>query len=300
MPKKKVMSLYKILHWLALFLCFIAVLQEIVFFLGFSVEKIGVHFVDVRFGLMRTPSLLGHPNVFGLYALLFFILDFSLYRRFRGHNLLFLSGIILSCSRVAWIALYFCFFSLLIQKDKKIIGVFVLVTIIITAIFIPYLLSAKELTSEHYFRRYTVLKSVEIWKEHPFLGVGPGMYGGWITPLFTSPIYEKYQFEIRWIEMLKRHRTLDSFLVSNLAESGLLGTLGFVVLLIILWKVSRREAQLAEDPFRKRMLCGFSVMPIVITAYFSTNVLNVTPFLLTYTLLFGMVLGAKDENLVSQ
>jgi len=53
---------------------------------------------------------------------------------------------------------------------------------------------------------------------------------------------------------------------------------------------------LAKNPFRKGMLSGFSVMPIAIAAYLFTNVLNVTAFLLTYSLLFGMVLGMRDEN----
>lgn len=295
-PKKEVVSLYKILHWLALFLCLVAILQEIAFFLGFSVEKMGVHFVDLRFGFMRTPSLLGHPNVFGLYALLFFILDFSLHRRLRGQNLLFLLGIILSGSRVSWVALCFAFLYLLIQKNKKIVvGIFALISAIVV-ILTPYLSTAKELTSETYFRRYTILKSLGIWEDHPFWGVGPGMYGGWITPSFFSPVFKKYQFALQWIETIKRHRTLDCFWFQNLAEIGLLGTLNFIILLIVLWRVARRETLLAKDPFRKGILSGFSVMPIVIAAYLFTNVLNVTAFLLTYSLLFGMVLGMKDEN----
>ena len=60
------------------------------------------------------------------------------------------------------------------------------------------------------------------------------------------------------------------------------------------------EALLSNDPFRKAMLSGFSVIPIVIAAYLFTNVLNVTPFLLTYSMLLGMVLGMKDENTPNQ
>ncbi|MCD6317777.1 hypothetical protein J7M02_01765, partial [Candidatus Aerophobetes bacterium] len=140
-PKKEIVCLYKVLHRLALFLCIIAILQEIAFFGGFPVEKLGASadFVYMRFGFMRTPSLMGHPNVFGLYALLFFILDFGLYRCFGWQNILFLSGIILSGSRIVWVALCFAFFYFLIRKNKEIaVGIFALITAIVVML-IPYL-----------------------------------------------------------------------------------------------------------------------------------------------------------------
>ena len=300
-PKKELVNLYKILHRLALFLCIIAILQEITFFWGGPVEKLGAstNFVYLRFGFMRTPSLMEHPNVFGLYSLLFFLLDFSLCRRLRWQNLFLLSGIILSGSRVTWAALYFAFFYLLIQRNKKIIKVFVLVTIIIAFALIPYLRAAKELSSEEYFRRYAILKSVEILEDYPFLGVGPGMYGGWITPNFASPVFQKYQFDPQWIEEIEQHRTLDCFWFQHTAETGLLGALSFIILLIVLWRVTRKEALLAKDSFRKGILSAFSVIPIVIIIYLFANVLNVTPFLLTYNILFGMTLGMKDEDIVN-
>jgi len=301
-PKPYILGLYKILHRLALIFCIIAILQEMCYFLGLPVEILGAStdYVYLRFGFMRTPSLLGHPNVFGLYALLFFILDFSLYRRFRWQNMLFLSGIFLSGSRIVWVALYFSLFYLLIQKNKKIIATFILMTIAIACILLPYLSTSKEVTSETYFRRYTILKSIEIFKDYPIMGVGPGMYGGWITSEFTSYIFDKYQFAPQWIENIKKHRTLDCFWFQNLAEIGLLGTLSFIILLIVLWMIARREAILSNGLFRRKMLSGFSVIPIVIAAYLFTSVLNVTAFLLTYTMLFGMVLGMKDENTVSE
>jgi len=301
-PRRKVISLYKLLHSLALFLCLVAILQEIVFFIGGDVAKIGASdaFVYMRFGLMRTPSLLGHPNVFGLYSLLFFILDFSLHRRLRWQNLLLFSGIILSGSRIAWAAFYITFFYLLIQRNRRILLMFVLVTTIIIAVTIPYLQTFKELTSETYYRKYTILKSIEIWKDHPFLGVGSGMYGGWIIHGFESPVFEKYGFKPEWLEMMKKHRTLDSFWFQHLAESGLFGTSIFIILLIVLCTVARREMLLAKDLFRRRMLCAFSVIPIIITAYLFANVLNVTAFLLTYCMLFGIVLGIKDESPLNQ
>jgi len=171
-----------------------------------------------------------------------------------------------------------------------------MVILIAIAILLASLKKAKELTSEDYFRRYTILKSVEIWKDHPLLGVGPGMYGGWITPGFRSPVFEKYQFESRWIEAVERSRTLDSFWFQNIAEIGLLGTSAFIILLFILWYTAIKKAKLSSDLYRQRLLLGFSAVPIVIGFYLFTNTLNITSFLLTYGVLFGMTLGMKDEN----
>jgi hypothetical protein len=303
-PKTKTLFLYNMLHRVALFLCTFAILQEIAFLVGFPVEKLmaNVEYIYTfkRFGFIRTPSLMWHPNEFGLYALFFFILDFSIKRRLRWQNLLLLAGIILSGSRIVWAALFFTFFYLLIQKNKRIIGACFLATMIAIAILVPSLKTAEELTSENYFRRYTILKSVEIWKDHPLLGVGPGMCGGWITPGFRSPIFEKYQFQARWIEAIERGRTLDSFWFQNLVELGLFGALGFVILLIVLWHVAIKQAKFAQDPYRKKLLLGFSAMPIIIGFYLFTNTLNITSFLLTYSILFGMTLGMKDENSFSQ
>jgi len=301
-PQKKVTGLYNILHRLVLFLCFIAILQEISFFLGLPVEKIGVSFVDIRFGLMRTPSLMGHPNIFGLYALLFFILDFSLYRRIRWQNILLACGIFLSLSRMVWAAFFISLFFLLIQeKRKKMLAIFVVATIVISfAIPYFYLRTAKELGSENYFRGYTLTKSIEIWKDYPILGIGPGMYGGVVSVVFNSPVYEQYGFSPHWFAFMSRIRSLDQFWSQILAEMGLLGTLAFVFLLFTLFRVARKESLNARDYFRKRLLLGFSVVPVVLVVYLFGSGLNLTAFLLTYGMLFGMVLGMKDEGVINQ
>jgi len=295
-----VRKLYNMLYRLALILCIIALLQEAFYFLGLSVDTLGAstHYVYLRFGLMRTPSLMGHPNIFALYSLLFFVLDFSRYRRLRWQNVLLLSGIFLSGSRTAWGALFLILFYFLYLKTPKMIRVSVVLIIVTvtTTLLFPYLTKTKEFTSETYFRRYIILKSIEIWKDHPLVGVGPGMYGGWITDDFSSPVFEKYNFAPRWIESIKRHRTLDNFWFQHLAESGLLGAMCFVALLFGLWKIALREMLLSHDPFRKAMLSGLNAMLIAMVVHLFTTSLNATAFLITYFMLFGMVLGMKSEN----
>ena len=297
LQKRKVKSLYKILHRLALFFCLVAILQEIAFFLGYSVSGM------VRFGFLRTPSLLGHPNAFGLYALLFFILDFSLYRRVRWQNLVFIMGIFFSVSRMVWAAFFIAYFYLLIQgKDKKSVRSFALVIILI-ALSVPsfYLHTYREMGSEHYYRGYVLAKSIEIWEDHPVMGVGPGMYGGVVSVVFNSPVYEEYDFSQKWYDYgLKGFHSLDQFWPQCLAETGLIGIFIFIALLFVLWRIAKRIFLITKDPFCRNILTGFSAMPIVLAVYLLGGGLNLSAILLTYTILFGMILGIKDESIINK
>lgn len=300
---KKARGLYKLLHCLALFLCLVAILQVMAFLIKFPLGEFGIlPIADVRFGIPRTPSLMGHPNIFGLYALLFFILDFSLYRKIRWQNMLFASGVFFSVSRMVWVAFFITLLFLLVQgKSRKTRALFIVATIII-ALAVPsfYLRTAKDMGSESYFRGYALTKSIEIWKGQPFLGVGPGMYGGVVSLVFHSPIYEQYQFSPHWFAFMSGFHSLDQFWPQILAEMGLIGTFCFGVLLFVLWKVPKKAILTAKDEFRKRMLLGFSVVPVVLFVYLFGSGLNLTAFLLTYGVLFGLVLGMKDENSSSQ
>jgi len=296
--EKRVGKIFIVLHRMAIALCLIAILQEIAFFLGAPVKKLGVSYYEVRFGLMRASSLMGHPNIFGLYALLFFTLDLSLTRRMRWQNLLFASGIFLSISRMVWIGFFISFFFLFIQaKGRKFKILFLLATILI-AFSIPtfYSITAREIDKSVYFRGYALSKSLEIFKDHPVWGVGPGMYGGVVSFTFDSPVYQKYSFDKDWLDFIKGFRSLDQFWPQIFAEMGGVGTLFFGFLLFYLWKVPKKISEISGNEFRKKMLSGISVIPIVLVIYLFGSGLNLTPFLLTYSTLLGLMLGMEDEN----
>lgn len=296
--RKNAERAYFALNRLALFLCLVAIGQEIAFFAGLPLEKVFAIHRDYRIGLLRTPSLMGHPNIFGLYALLFFILDFSIHRRMRWQNFILMIGVFLSLSRMVWVAFLAGLFLLLIQgKSRKMVGLFTLVALIM-AVVIPlfYVQTSIEIGSENYFRGYTFSKSMEIWKDHPIFGVGPGMYGGVVSFFFNSPVYEQYNFSKRWLEFSSSIHSLDQFWGQLLAEMGVLGTIIFLVLIYLLWKVPLRASVSKEDVFLKRMLSGLSVISISLFAYLFGSSLNLTAFLLTYSALFGLYLGGKDES----
>lgn len=122
------------------------------------------------------------------------------------------------------------------------------------------------------------------------------MYGGWTSIGFDSTVFQAYGFEQRWIEAIERSKTLDSFWFANLAEVGLLGTISFIILFIVLWYVAINNAKMTHDLYINRLLIGFSAIPIITTCFLLTQALNVTSSLLTYGILFGMILGAKDDE----
>ena len=298
--RRRIIYLYKILYILAIMLSPVAVLQELAFFLHFPVEKIGVLYPDlVRFGFLRTNSLMGHPNMFGLYTLMFFVLDLNLYRRLRWHHAFLLLGTFLSFSRMVWLASIVVIILSPIKNKRKNLVIVLLPLIICVCVAIPlfYSHTARELRSNNTYRGYTLAKSMEIWKENPLIGVGPGMYGGVVSVMFNSPIYKQYNFSQNWFNYgLRRFRSLDQFLPQILAEMGLIGTLFFMFLLYLLVRIPLRIAFKTADTFKKDLLLGLSVIPLILFVYLFGSGLNLTPFLLTYSALFGMVLGMKDEN----
>lgn len=297
--RKNAERAYFALNNLALFLCLVAIGQEIAFFTGLPPEKVFAVHRDYRLGLLRPPSLMGHPNIFGLYALLFFILDFSIWRRMRWQNFILIVGVFLSLSRMVWVAFWAGLLLVLIQsRIRKMVTLFTLVALIM-AVVIPifYVQTSVEIGSENYFRGYTFSKSMEIWKDHPIFGVGPGMYGGVVSFISNSPVYAKYDFSPRWFEFASTIRSLDQFWGQILAEMGVLGTIIFLVLIYLLWKAPLRASASKDNVFLKRMLSGLSAISILLFVYLFGSGLNLTPFLLTYSALLGLYLGAKDESL---
>lgn len=64
-------------------------------------------------------------------------------------------------------------------------------------------------SSEERLREYSRDKAVEIWKDHPLWGVGPGMFGSVISLKFNSHIYNEYNFSM--INYLKFLGNIDNF-----------------------------------------------------------------------------------------
>ena len=78
------------------------------------------------------------------------------------------------------------------------------------------------------YREIWLIKSIDIIRDYLWFGVGPGMYGGWVSINFIdSPIYSLYNVDTDGIS------SIDMFFVHLLAEVGLIG---FLLYLRIFWR----------------------------------------------------------------
>lgn len=302
--EKRAIILYNILHLLALFLCVVAIIQEITFLSGIPVTMVGVTTAITRQGFLRTPSLMGNPNVFGLYSLMFLVLHISLKRRFSWQALLLATGVILSLSRMSFLSFLLTMPLILMKIKGK--NISRLVIILILAVFCLMVLIGNKLEKNMIgegrnskFREYAMVKSLEIWKDHPFLGVGPGRYGGPISMLCDSPIYGKYGFSSRWFTFMSKFNTIDQFWPQVIAEIGIIGLFAFGGFLFFLCDVAEKEEYSAQSIFKKRILAGLSVVPVILVVCFIGSGQNLVSILLTYSILFAVCLRTQDRGTIN-
>ncbi len=295
--KEHLFSLYRLLHALALFFCIVAVIQFFCHLAGVPLSLLGEVYSLRRLGFLRVSSLLGHPNIFGFYTLLFFIIDINLYRRLRWQNVLFSLGIFLCTSRMVWAAyaaslvLYLLPGKIRWTKLKPAISVGIIVSIVVLYIVMTSTGYA------HEYRVYTFIKGLKIFGEHPVWGVGPGMYGGIISLMFNSPLYETYAFSSYWYNQLQAYRSLDQFWIQSLVELGLSGTLIFLFLLFLLhYLASQGSRRARNESFISRFNEALAYMPMVVGIYLLGCGLNHAAFLLTYTALLGMAIRTAEPR----
>lgn len=292
--KEEFIKLYQTLHVLALVFSIVAVIQLICRLAGVPLHLTGeaMH-IHYRFGFIRISSLLGHPNIFGFYTLLFFLMDINLHRKPRWQNVLFFLGIVLSTSRMVWAAAAACLVIVLlpVKRRSREIKPFFVAGVVVFLVGL-YIVTVHSGTGDE-FRSYTFSKSVDLIKEHFLWGVGPGMYGGPISLMFDSPIYEKYSFSPHWFQTIRAYRSIDQFWMQALAEMGLLGTAAFLTLFFLLFRIPLKVSRSGhEDVDFRRMMAGLSYVPLILGVFLFGSGLNVPAFLLTATMMLGAALGS--------
>lgn len=101
---------------------------------------------------------------------------------------------------------------------------------------------------------------------NPVLGVGPGRYGGAAAAIIPSPIYEQYD------ATLFTYRTVHNFWLHLLGESGIVGTLLFVALVVLVLVRLLRAARHAAG-IRLVLLGGAATMLMVVSLHSVTEML---------------------------
>jgi putative inorganic carbon (HCO3(-)) transporter len=209
----------------------------------------------------RITSFLGNPNMVA--AAIGLALPFPLYgtRHFaeRRHRrmafavvVVLVLALLLTFSRGAWIAVVLGILIGTAIFDRRAMGVFLVALVLAygTSIIIPrhVLIPAAEVPN--YFpeeggaasiidttvdrfgsvyerrdlRMRFIVEGVPIVSDHPWLGVGPGRYGGAAATIIPSPVYDEYDTG------LYGFRTVHNFWLHMAGEVGALGTAVFVAM----------------------------------------------------------------------
>ena len=306
-------KIFRLLLIVAVFLGVVALIQELWalstrYILEKDIDDRGVYILRYiplgsqtfknywRFGIYRAPSLMPHPNSLGIYSLLILTIYLSIVK--KVNPLIFISlltGIFVSISRQVYTGFMFVA-GLQIFRGRR---WFILLMIIPVVMLMFSMSSLSEFDMAKgekkrgfvTFSEYTRHKAIEIWKDNPFWGVGPGMFGGPISVKYQSPFYEEYNFSATKKNTLGRWHDIDQFWPQVLAETGTVGTVvfaGLLISLIILFLILRQRVNSDE---MRGLFSGLATLPIIIIIYAFASSLNNPSFLFTYSALAGIGLG---------
>jgi hypothetical protein len=309
-------QIFHIVLIIAIFLSVVANIQELWavssrYIVGMDVSDIFYLLSENRnwrFGVYRSSSLMHHPNIFALYILLIFTI--YIYKTKKINFLILFSlciGILTSISKIAYTGLVFVV-GLRIFKDKSWPAIlFVILTgiIVFYSSFSPNINLIEQLHDEEFilnsnsdkvsFRSYSKNKALEIWKDHTYWGVGPGMFGGVVSERYNSFIYEEYNFNPKARTLIKDFRSIDQFWPQILGEMGIIGTIsfaGFIIIFLMTLFVSREHAVLDE---KRGIFAGLTVFLMVILIYTIGSGLNLTSVLFTYSAFAGIIFGCSNR-----
>ncbi len=265
----------------------------------------------MRFGsLVRDPNILG--TLIGL-ALPFTV--FSLVRMPAGRRRWLVGGavfalllaLLLTYSRGSWfgVAVGFGGVALIIDRRALVAFLGILVLAYVTAVVMPkgVLVGLGQVydpfaTTVNRFqavqenrdlRTLFIRNAIAILEDHPWLGVGPGRYGGAAASLFESPIYTEYRTD----ELLTNQTTVDNFWLHMTVEGGVFGVLTFLVMIGTAVLTPIRALRRAERSY-------FAVPAGVVSATAVVCAATVTTMLLegnTVAFLFWFLLGIGSMTL---
>lgn len=262
-----------------------------------------------RLGAYRASSMMSHYNLLGFYSL--FILTLYLYtsKQIKPFYLLSLiSGIYFSVSRVALAGLIIlCIVQAM--KGRKLMIIFMLIPMCIFISFgtlSEFKMKDKQMMSEvgisdgqrvEYnmtYRHYGRSIAMEIWKDHPFWGVGPGMFGGKVASKSRSPFYEEYNFAPH---LQDSYSDLDQFWPQAFAETGIIGTTVFINIYIYLLLITFIYKRLALTLELKNYIAGLGLITVFVFINTFASSLNIVSILYPYCALSGMGIGIAVNEL---
>lgn len=313
----QVKKIFKVLLYLAMFLCAIAVIQEAWALVSkYIIMQKKITLFDSlmfqkdkwRMGMYRATSLVGHYNILGFFSLFVLTLYFFTVKKVRLPVFLILSaGIAVSVSRMSYLGFAILILIQVFRGRKWLLAV--ILPLGISLIYMSTLedfnisrianmpgIFKKEKKANIFsvpYREYARGKAMEIWRDHPVWGVGPGMFGGIVSVISHSPYYEEYNFdqEMELVDFLDSWKSLDQFWPQILAEMGIAGTVAFLALLaswMIFFLILIRR-RLPDD--MEGFFTGLAIFMIMVIIFSFGNPLK-SPVIVLYSALCGMAAGS--------
>lgn len=278
-----------------------------------------------RFGIFRTSSLMVSTINSGLYSLLILNIYLCITKKVNYAVIAALfSGIFTSVSRIVYMGFVFVAGLQIFRGRRWLVILFIPVLILLLFMGsyrdlnvskiinsemknVEDLLSVKGVETEsaennsietnsqgEHFRESSRKKALEIWKDHPLWGVGPGMFGGVVSLMFNSHIYNEYNFkQENYLRLLK---SIDSFWSQVMAEMGIVGILAFSGLLLTtlaLLFILRKRTSLEE---LKGLSTGLIIYMMVVVFYTVGLGLNIPAVFYTYCALTGIGFGCMEKT----
>jgi putative inorganic carbon (HCO3(-)) transporter len=306
---------------LMLVAAFIAFLQGLL-----TPELFGLRVLVGRFGeAYRLASIFGDPNIFAALisaAAPFAIVGTVRFGRPRDRWLsgaaafLLLLAMWLSFSRGGWLGMLVGFVvgALLLDRRALLVGLAVIVLAFGTAVVMPRdivggILGERrpDLIGSTFNRFGTIgegqdlrtlfiLNGIPIVADRPLLGVGPGRYGGAAADIFGTPVYAEYGTDALFTD--PSQRTVDDFWLHLLVESGVLGFMAFVgMVLTALVPIVR--ATVREIGRRRVVLTGIAIATLALVVNSVTTMLleaNSVAFVFWFLLGIGSLVAAHEDT----
>ena len=142
------------------------------------------------------------------------------------------------------------------------------------------------------YRKFARQKALEVWKDYPLWGVGPGMFGGAVAYKNQTPFYDEYNF----LFIKKWFHSLEQLWPQILAEMGIVGIAafaGFFSSLLVIFLFSMKRAY--SDEIRN-LFTGLSVFTLIFLIYTMSGNLNIISIMIPFCAFAGMGLGSVMFN----
>ena len=194
-------------------------------------------------GVFRSHSLIGNPIDYANYAIIIMsillpsiILKYKLFFSKKNNYIVFIlmfMTLFMANSKGPVLAIIL---SLMVMsfylRFLTIRGVvYSLILLVVIGITMGDLLIDR-FTNAHFgsdsdYRVLYLIKTIEVFSDYPVFGIGPGMYGGWVSINYSpSYVYDLYDFST------DRISSIDMFFPHLIGELGLLGFFSYMLFFI--------------------------------------------------------------------